>query len=1207
MANTIGAKIVLEGEKEYRNAIKEINSEQKELRSELKLASAEFSGQANSVEALTKKQDILTQQYETQRKKVDIYSDALDNARDKQKKATEKVDSLKEALVKAEKEFEEMKDSTDTASGALDNQKELIDELKKKLSLAQEEYGKTKTSTNEWQTSLNNAKTTLTEMDSILKENGKKLEEAENVTNDTTKSVGDYSNAVEEASKKTDIFGDVLKANLTADAIKKGLQELIDGLKAVTSVGAGFESAMSTVAATMGMTGEEIEQGSKEYQLLKETAEECGKTTKYTAEQSADALNYLALAGYDATKAAETLPKVLNLAAAGGMELATASDLVTDSMAALGMETDALDNYIDQMAKTSQKSNTNVQQLGEASLVCAGTVSMAQQSVMTMNAELGILANNGIKGAEGGTHLRNVLNSLITPTDKGAGALEELGVKVYDSTGKVRDMNDILSDLNESTAKLSSEEKNRKLSNIFNTTDISAVNALLKGTGDEFKNLVQELENCDGAAADMAQTMQDNLEGKVTTLQSALEGLATTAYEKVEGVLKDSVDSATDAVGKLDAAMANGKLGDSIDDLGDALHDAADDLLEFGEDALPIVIDGLSWLLEHSDEVITGLVTLKTTTSVYATVTPLIQSVTEAWELHKTAQEGAKTAQLLLNGAMSANPIGAVVALVAAATAAMVTYKKVLGNGKDETEEFAKTVSEATEKIQKSTEARKASQEEEAAELKIIRDLKDELLELNERENLSNEEKSRMLMLVTQLNEAMPDLNLELDEQNGHLKDGNDELEDYITNMQKSLEIGFMQEDLTEIAKEHYEAQKNLNQITDEYNKLQDEATQIQNGWTKACEEGETAMREFNENIGSQASDALADINEKLEKLTPSLEDAKEAEEKLQQEYDEMCEKLESVTGKTEDATGAISEQETVLVNYKGKVHEVSPEIAESIAGIEQAYADAYVEAAKSIESQVSLFEKLNTASDLTLQEMSGNLKTQTETFNTYKDDLLRASDLVEEGLLEEGLLGSIKSLGIDGAGYLHELVEAAENDIESFNAIMEEWTLMTQAKEQLTETLGDINTGYSDSMDELLGVQEEKNKQVSDNTEELLKDTQENLEEAFKTQLKTTKESLSDMTQAVEEECPEINQASQKLCSASVEGANEILQIDDTGHSLTFVSIGYSIPEGIALGIEENSTKIKNALQGAIDNAIDSIDLSGITSKINRELGGQF
>ncbi|MGL5382481.1 MAG: phage tail tape measure protein [Culicoidibacterales bacterium] len=170
---------------------------------------------------------------------------------------------------------------------------------------------------------------------------------------------------------------------------------------ASTMVGMNFEASMSQVAATMGITADEINNGSESFEMLEQAAKDAGATTKFSAGQSAEALNYLALAGYDAETAVKTLPKVLNLAAAGGLDLAYTSDLVTDGMSALGLETKDLDMFVDQLAKTSQKSNTSVGQLGEAVLTVGGTAKNMAGGVTEMNTVLGILADNGIKGAEG--------------------------------------------------------------------------------------------------------------------------------------------------------------------------------------------------------------------------------------------------------------------------------------------------------------------------------------------------------------------------------------------------------------------------------------------------------------------------------------------------------------------------------------------------------------------------------------------------------------------------------------------------------------------------------------------------------------------------------------------------------------------------------------------------------------------------------------
>jgi len=349
------------------------------------------------------------------------------------------------------------------------------------------------------------------------------------------------------SAQKIAVAGEKVKD--VGDNLQSAGKKVLGVTAGVTAMGAGivkvgseFDSSMKQVAATMGITVEQIEKGDKSYKVLEEAAKKCGETTKYSASEAADALNYLALAGYNAEKSAEVLPKVLNLAAAGNLDLATASDMVTDAMAALGLETKDLDLYINEMAKTSQKSNTSVSQLGEATLTVAGTAKMANMSLETMNTELGILANNGIKGAEGGTHLRNIILSLTSPTDKAAEALSNLGINVLDSEGNVRDLNDIMKDFNSELDGLSDGEKTEIISTIFNKTDISAVNALIKGSGEEFSNLKNELFNCDGAAQNMADTMNSSFSGQLTLLKSQIEGIAIQLSQTLMPIIRSILD-----------------------------------------------------------------------------------------------------------------------------------------------------------------------------------------------------------------------------------------------------------------------------------------------------------------------------------------------------------------------------------------------------------------------------------------------------------------------------------------------------------------------------------------------------------------------------------------------------------------------------------------------------------------------------------------
>lgn len=274
---------------------------------------------------------------------------------------------------------------------------------------------------------------------------------------------------------------------------------------------------------------------------LSELAKKMGAETAFSAKECADALNYLALAGYDTQQMCDTLPTVLNLAAAGDIDLASASDMVTDAMSALGMGVDESTKMVDQMAKTASSTNTSVAQLGEGILTIGATAKSIKGGTAELNTALGILANNGIKGAEGGTHLRNIILSLQSPTDTAAKQMEALGLSVYDSEGNMRSLNDILGDLNTSMDGMTSAEKSNIISKIFNKTDLSSVNALLANTGSTWDELQQKIIESGGAAQQMADTQLDNLQGQITILKSALEGLAISFGELLMPAIKQIV------------------------------------------------------------------------------------------------------------------------------------------------------------------------------------------------------------------------------------------------------------------------------------------------------------------------------------------------------------------------------------------------------------------------------------------------------------------------------------------------------------------------------------------------------------------------------------------------------------------------------------------------------------------------------------------
>lgn len=525
MADNFGLKIGVEGEKEFKKALSEINQSFKVLGSEMKLVASQFDKQDKSVEALSARNTVLNKEIETQKQKIETLRSALENA----------------------------------ASS----------------------FGENDRRTQSWQIQLNNAEAALNNMERELSENEKAIDEMSDGMEDAEDSTEDFSDELDDAADTADDAGGRFeKLGSIAKGIGVVLAAAVVAIGAAVAGAAGkindcvnvyaeFEDSMLQVAATMGITQEEIANGSDAYEKLTNAAKEAGASTRYSASEAGEALNYLALAGYDADKAVETLPKVLNLAAAGGMELATTSDLVTDTMSALQMETGDLDTFIDQMAKTSQKSNTSVQQLGEAILVCAGTATSTGQELTTLNTSLGILADNGIKGAEGGTKLRNVMLSLSAPTDKAAAQLTSLGVSVYDAEGNMRQLDEIMADLNASLGDLSQDERTNAINNIFNKTDLNAVNALLASTTGRFDELSAQIDDCAGAAADMAGTMEAGLAGTTRSFESAMEGMqievGSIFADFKQTLMSDSIEVIRNFTNNLREAGGDwGKIGEAI-------------------------------------------------------------------------------------------------------------------------------------------------------------------------------------------------------------------------------------------------------------------------------------------------------------------------------------------------------------------------------------------------------------------------------------------------------------------------------------------------------------------------------------------------------------------------------------------------------------------------------------------------------------------
>ena len=374
--------------------------------------------------------------------------------------------------------------------------------------------------------------------------------------------------------------------------------------KSSVEAGAGFDKSMSQVYATMGDKASAMVEYNGQtvtsMEALRDFAQEMGRTTAFSATQAADALNYMALAGYDADTSMNMLPNVLNLAAAGSMDLARASDMVTDTQTAFGISLERTTQMVDEMAKASSTGNTSVEQLGDAFLTVGGlaqelnggfiTLSDGTQKevdgVQELEIALTAMANAGVKGSEAGTHMRNMLLKLSSPTDAGVKQLEALGVSVFDTEGNMRSLSDVFGDLSNSMSTLTQEQKIQAISDLFNTRDLASAEALLNAVSSDWDKIGESIVDAEGAASQMAGTQLDNLAGDVTLFQSALEGAKIAVSDALTPALRDFVVFGTEGLSTLTSAFKEGGLEGAMESFGDILSKGLNMVIEKLPDAV---------------------------------------------------------------------------------------------------------------------------------------------------------------------------------------------------------------------------------------------------------------------------------------------------------------------------------------------------------------------------------------------------------------------------------------------------------------------------------------------------------------------------------------------------------------------------------------------------------------------------------------------
>lgn len=631
-----GGTIKLQGETEYRRALKNITDDLKVVSSELSKVTSAYGTNDKSIQKLADTNRILNDKLKLQQTALNNARQMLEKAKAEYNNNVESVNKWKTALENAKKALDNAKNSGNATAEEIAELENNVKNCESELNKAERATAGAETAVKKWTVEVNRAETAVNNTTNEITRNENALDDLERQAREAANAEDDLSDSIDEAGNSAERSGggfSVLTGAL-ANLVSSGIQAAISGLKDLAKqtieVGASFSSAMSQVQAISGATGDELAQ-------LTEKAKEMGSKTKFSATESAEAFNYMAMAGWKTEDMLNGIEGIMNLAAASGEDLATTSDIVTDALTAMGYSAKDSGRLADVMAAASANANTNVAMMGETFKYAAPLVGTMGYTMEDTAEQIGLMANAGIKGEMAGTALRSIMTRLAAPTKDVNDALASLGLTTEDvlktSDGGMRSLSDVMAFLRERISGLDETQKAQVASQIAGKNALSGFLAVIDAAPADIDKLSEAIRNSDGAAQAMSETMVDNLGGDITLMKSNLEGLQIAIYEKIEPALRDMVASLNDIIDSVKVAV--------------------------------------QWISDNFGTVlitVTGLVTAFTAQLIANKVAVI--AATAAEQGLTIAQYAAATAQNVLNAAMNANPIGLIIVAITALVAA---------------------------------------------------------------------------------------------------------------------------------------------------------------------------------------------------------------------------------------------------------------------------------------------------------------------------------------------------------------------------------------------------------------------------------------------------------------------------------------------------------------------------------------------------------
>lgn len=1013
----IGAVIALDGEKEFRSAITGINRELSNLKSELDLTKEKFAGQANSLEALRAKHEVLGKVLDAQKRKMQESSAGLQRAKDDYAKVGTGLEKLRKDYDAAKKKMEEMKKSSETTDVELKKQEATVKELADTIKKGERNYEEAGKNISDWQGKLTKAEVEVVKANRSLDQNATYMKEAEGATDKCATSIDEYGKKTKKAAEQADDFGKTAKAGidelagiLAAAGVAAKVTDIARSLKECVDAANQFETAMAKVYTIGDESSVSVDAMRKS---VLELSNATGTASKDVAEDVYNALS----AGQNTADAVNFVSNSTKLATAGFAETSQTLDVLTTILNAYGMESKDVTKVSDILIQTQNKGKVTVAQLASSMGKIIPTAKASNVSLEQIAAGYAIMTSKGIAAAETTTYMNSMLNELAKSGTIASTAIKEsTGSSFQELMEGGKSLGEVLDILQQQAG-----SSGKSLMDMFGSAEAGkAASSLLTGGVKGFNDQVVGMQNSAGAT------------------DIAFNKMSQTA-EFAEKKFKTSADNLKIAIGE--------QLSPALKDLQEAGTDAFEWAADFVKKCPAIV------------GTVTGLVTA---VGVLATgVAGLIVA------------KKAAAAMQALNISLAANPALLAASAIAGLVVAIGTFIATGKDATDQTKELINSSDELIESSQKGRDEREQNRTEMENQYGAAKNLSDELYNLADIENKSNVEKARMNEIVAQLNQQMPNLNLSYDEQADKLNMTSEAMDKYIESMKNQAMAAAAQEDINRISAEQFEIEKKKYELEKKQEELKTQITAatVKNtsAMSKATDEMEKAGSATidTERAVQDSSVALDQLNNEYRKVTDSIANQDEEAGKLRDELtatSDIVKRNADETGILAGETDNLADSSTNAAEAQDELNKAAEEMAEKIQA-------KYMEMRQSIEQNLSgiggIFDEFKGGTEITTDEMLTNLDSQLKGLENWRANIQLLAAQAGDGMSTE-FLNYLIDLGPEGANAVQELVDSLNAEDGKFSEISKKYVDEMKLKETIKEELLDTKITLNGGMEEI-------------------------------------------------------------------------------------------------------------------------------------------